>query len=726
MAEIVSAALLNGQLPQKEQPNHGYTSRIPNTASPSKPTTLSPAPAFLEPLKASQDDNFIAYPPVTPKRPNFSRGLSLQLPRTATNSPSSNGALPNGNRPAPLSPKLDPASTLGSPSSAGSPASVLPRRSRGLDFSRACTNLHHSTLAEQSSPDSSPVIGGKPMMIPRRSGASGPGSPMFPAALWTNMPGGNAERAAMTSISSSIGSVAMADTESDDSSSDEDMMRGAEDDAMHMTPQPIRASLGPFNTSITASPGSEAFNAFSPAAATLRSFRRRQRQGRRTTKSSSSNSGQSSKPSPGPASPSIMHSIELGPNGSYFQKELEKKEIQSRRQSLSLGTHALQISDSMESDDMRPMTSSNDALGLSIPTSGVSDERKPIVRRTVTRRSNMKVRLNTLSLEIPSLIMAQPTTRGFARIRATLQDESTPLDSECRREAEVIRQVRESDVSPPATHRPSLTTNLPNSQAVTAPSSPSLVPTSAHPSEPPSMEDLTELLRARAASQPPFAADATATAPSTFHNPFGFLPRRDSSSFGKPPPRPSISNASDAMSAIFDPARTRTPPPPRFPRGSSSAASEDASMDTPASSIATTRRSSTPQPPPPAAQSLQNGEGGTASATRRTLGKRRRDDDFDPALFKRRAVSPGVSLQNSPVLPPSPATREGWWPGRGSRDTPSSVGSMGAGGGGGGNGERSNSGASNGAGGPAGMVGKRVGMQGMKDANEALMQLGIE
>ena len=322
---------------------------------------------------------------------------------------------------------------------------------------------------------------------------------------------------------------------------------------------------------------------------------------------------------------------------------------------------------------------------------------------------------------------AQPTTRGFARIRATLQDESSPVDSECRREAEVIRQVRESDGSPPATHRPSLSANIPNSQAVTAASSPSLVPSSAHPSEPPSMDDLTELLSARASSQPAAAADSTTTAPPPFHNPFGFPRRRDSGSFSKPPPRPFTGTAVDAVSHSFDFARTHTPPPPpRFPRDSSSAASEDAGPDTPASSLATTRRSSTPQPPhpPPAAYAVPHGDG--AAAPPRALGKRRRDDDFDPALFKRRAVSPGVSLQNSPVLPPSPATRDGWWPGRGSRDTPSSMGSIGGGGGGAGNGERSNSGASNSAGGSTGTVGKRVGMQGMNDANDALMQLGID
>ena len=74
----------------------------------------------------------------------------------------------------PLSPKLD------SSASYGVPGSVLPRRSRGMDFSRACTNLHHSTLAEQSSPDSSPVIGGRAMNIPsRKSIHMGPWCPTF-------------------------------------------------------------------------------------------------------------------------------------------------------------------------------------------------------------------------------------------------------------------------------------------------------------------------------------------------------------------------------------------------------------------------------------------------------------------------------------------------------------------------------------------------------------------
>ena len=41
--------------------------------------------------------------------------------------------------------------------------------------------------------------------------------------------------------------------------------------------------------------------------------------------------------------------------------------------------------------------------------------------------------------------------------------------------------------------------------------------------------------------------------------------------------------------------------------------------------------------------------------------KRRREDDFDIATIKRRAVSPGMSSQNSPILAQSPQYRDGVW-----------------------------------------------------------------
>lgn len=78
-------------------------------------------------------------PPFTPRRIKLPSRLSLQMPSRG-----------------PLSPVLDP--TLGY---------SVARRPR-LEFARACTSLHHSTLAE-SSPDSSPLAFNAGYPIPRNS-----------------------------------------------------------------------------------------------------------------------------------------------------------------------------------------------------------------------------------------------------------------------------------------------------------------------------------------------------------------------------------------------------------------------------------------------------------------------------------------------------------------------------------------------------------------------------
>ena len=283
-----------------------------------------------------------------------------------------------------------------------------------------------------------------------------------------------------------------------------------------------------------------------------------------------------------------------------------------------------------------------------------------------------------LTSTIPILTVSKPKPKTFARIRAALQEEISPVDTECRREAEVIRQVRENDDGQE--------TNTMNSQPGTAASSPCLTATTTNAAD--NLDDLTEMMGGEATSE-----------------------RRASTSFTKQALR--NSGGSEFWNSFDE--RMRTPPPPLFPRGSSSTMSEDMNVDTPASSMmhggsqywpntrnSSPSRSSTPQPAPTANE-----------VTRKTLGKRRRDDDLDPHMFKRRAVSPGLSLQNSPILPPSPAQREGgWWQNKANRE-----GSVHT------SGERASSGSSTNGSGP---LGKRVGLQGMTDTNDGLMNMSIE
>jgi hypothetical protein len=149
----------------------------------------------------------------------------------------------------------------------------------------------------------------------------------------------------------------------------------------------------------------------------------------------------------------------------------------------------------------------------------------------------------------------------------------------------------------------------------------------------------------------------------------------------------------------------RTPPPGFLHRGSNSGVSDDVSPSIsippsslivpPAGSTSDSQgfsppRLATPQPiPVPTA----------AEITRRLNNKRRRDDDFDPSSFKRRAVSPALSVHNSPVMQ-SPLQRDSW----GTRASNS--------------GEAIKTGPN---GGP-----KRVGFQGMVDTNDGLMKMSIE
>ena len=603
------------------------SNRIAPAITPTKQRSLSdapklgliPSPQFREPTRRTSKDDSALHNPSTPRRPPVhTRGLSLTMPNKDGQADAPGSRVP-------LSPKLETSHIY------VSPASMLPRRSRGLDYTRACTNLHHSTLAI-SSPDASPVAG-RGVNIPQRRSMGGSTVLDSPsnasAALWSTIP----ER---THLSSSVSSVNMLDSDSDtDVSSDEDMAIDREaDDPMINTPAASRLNSNVMGAA-THSPGMEWQNPPQPSPAqaslmsfhsNLMSFRRARMKKGKSHHSSSSVSMNSSRPSPGPLSPGIVKSVE--PNG-YFG--MTRAQVQSRRESLSLGTDDLHLSDPEETQHKNASQHSSDMDGAN------SEGPRGIVKRAVTRRSNLL-----------------PKTKGFARIKAALIEESTPVDSEVRREAEVIRQVQDSDpVLSPHKSPPALFT----SQSMQSEENPV-----------PSVE-------------PKSQTSAT----------FGQHAERNSAGLG-------FWNAFDE--------RYRTPPPAFLPRESSGAISDE--NDTPASGTnallhfnRSRSRSNTP---------LAHYSAPTAGdVARRVNNKRRRDDDFDPAFTKRRAVSPGMSVQSSPVLPQSPVmTSDKSW-----GKPPAKVNGSGNGPGGG---ERSNSGSST----------KKVGMQGMNDANEGIMSMSID
>lgn len=119
-------------------------------------------------------------------------------------------------------------------------------------------------------------------------------------------------------------------------------------------------------------------------------------------------------------------------------------------------------------------------------------------------------------------------------------------------------------------------------------------------------------------------------------------------------------------------------------------------------------RSSTPQPLVPL----------TAADGLKKSSKRRRDDDLDGHSIKRRAVSPGVSVHNSPVLSQSPAQRDGslWGTTAKANREPTASGHAA--------GERSNSGGSMSM--TPSLGPKRIGLQGMTDTNDGFMKMSIE
>lgn len=338
------------------------------------PQKLSPSPLILEASRrTSKDDSSIRDSttialPVTPRRSEFPlRGLSLQMPPRASTPPAQQS-------PAyvkPLSPKLDHSQIY------ASPTNILPRRSRGLDFSRAATSLHHSTLAEQSSPDSSPTIGGRAMNIPgRRGGEYGPPE-QSSNSLWSMM--GSQER---MHISSSLGSATNLGSDTSSSSEEDDLMdEDMLDDAYVTTPQVNKMGTP---TGIHPPPGANwsVGGGGSPAVNSLLSFQQRQHRRKLPKKKARGPLGLGFGSSTA-ATTSLSKSPPGNPNP--FGNMAISKEMpapHSRRESISWAANQLHISGS-ESDENLKQQADGEA--------GV-DPQNRVIRRVVTRRGNLLVR----------------------------------------------------------------------------------------------------------------------------------------------------------------------------------------------------------------------------------------------------------------------------------------------------------------------------------------------
>ncbi|KAF3761254.1 hypothetical protein M406DRAFT_227561, partial [Cryphonectria parasitica EP155] len=611
------------------------------------PQRVPPALHLADARRTSKDDSAAVTTPVTPHRADFATSLhgfplEMPVPTPPTQQPSAMIS-----KPVPVSPKLDHSQTY------SSPTNILPRRSRGLDFSRAATSLHHTTLAEPTSPDASPTVGGRGMNIPgRRAGEFG-APEQTSNSLWSVM--GNHDR---HHISTSLGSAANMMSDSSSDSDEDDIMDEDMDEPYLMTPQAVR------NNSVGSQSGSgPAAGGGSPAMNNILSFQQRQRPRKPLKKRPRGPFGMGFPSTPATSSLSKSPPANISPFSS-MAKEIATPH--ARRESISWAANQLNISGSESEDSPKPGVNVDGVLGPG------ADPQNRVVRRTVTRRSNLL-----------------PKSRNFARVRLALAEEGTPIESEFRREAEVVRQVRESDVDlePPRPAGPQAV-----SVATTTVSSPSM----------PAQDSIEEL------SEDAMMVDNALGLSSSFKQ----QAQKNSKGRGF---WDTFSETSSVGGA------TTTPPPPGPPRGSSSGISmDDVNMDSPSGGGTPQQVGSfmppTDHPPPSAAE-----------ITRRfNMGKRRRDDDLDPVSFKRRAVSPGLSVHSSPIMQ-SPMQHAPWGP------RPGSNGSVERGGGGGGGGGSGNGTPSdNGTGGNANNEKRasipkgRVGYQGMIDTNDGITRLSIE
>lgn len=340
---------------------------------------LSPSPFIFEASRGqSKDDSSIrdtATAPSTPVHSSFShRGLPLQMPPPDAVTPVQQSTYA---KPAPLSPKLDH-----SQHPYASPTNILPRRSRGLDFSRAATSLHHSILADQASPDSSPTIGSRAMNIPGRRGGEYGSAEQTSNSLWSMM--GNNER---SNISGSLGSTMHVCSDTSSSSEPDDFMDEDMDDAFLTTPQAAKVGMP-----ISSHPPSGAawMHGGSPSANTLLSFQQRQRPRKHPRKRIRGLMGQNYN------STMTQPALSKSPPNNIMPKEIVN--THARRESISWAANQLHISGNDSDDNLKSQLENMD-----------SPSRPNVIKRAVTRRGSLLVRAFT-----PFLFNFPPPRRHVA------------------------------------------------------------------------------------------------------------------------------------------------------------------------------------------------------------------------------------------------------------------------------------------------------------------------
>ena len=424
----------NNEYPPAETPQHQPMARSRSQTDAEKRPPLSIQVDDL----ISRDDSSIIPPSSaaaaaapSPKS-SSSNSMMMRLQPPSLQPPATVSAArptPQLAAPAPLSPKLDSSHIY------ASPTSVLPRRSRGLEFSRACTHLHHSTLAE-SSPDTSPVISSKGVNIPRRRGSHSSSTAAASAAA-------AADRSGM--ISGSVSSVNMLESDTTSSSEeeedDQDLINpttnaaGGDNNNMiitnNNTPQAAN-QFGNTAASASASASAPAVGSNSPFAAVnnstwnpadwttmggyyysqanLGSFQHARigkYRSRHSLSSGSSASGGNSNTKPvvgsglqqqqqqqqqRPLSPPLFRSIENPNNGGYFASSSfsSRATFSPPRRPENSNLH--------QNNDLRMSDVGDDASSRpSQPTAADGSASKPdgeafgVVRRAVTRRSNLLV-----------------------------------------------------------------------------------------------------------------------------------------------------------------------------------------------------------------------------------------------------------------------------------------------------------------------------------------------